>query len=115
MKISNNQESSREHATNDLYEDVSIGKFEPVRSDNDYIESCNYEEVGEFKQLQVEIEAEEGRGEFENQELDLTGEMQGKEWKGTQNYSDDLELNQGTDNRESLDSMLDSEVEGTSV
>ena len=113
VKVSKDQqsrESDREHTTSTgLCEDVSIGKPEPVQSFEDYTKSCSYEEVGEFKQLQVEIETEEGRGEFENQELDVA------EWNGVQNYSNDLELNQGTDNRESLDSMLGSEVEGTCV
>ena len=86
---------SREYTTNGLYEDVSVGK-QPMQSVNDYTESHNYEEAGGFKQLQVEIEAEKDKGEFENQELDL-------------------ESNQETDNREYLDNMLDSEVEGTCV
>ena len=116
VKISNDRQScerNREHiTTSGLYEDVSIGKPEAVQSVKDCTESCSYEEVGEFKQLQVDIEAEKGRGEFENRELDVVGEM---EWNGMQNYSDDLELNQGTDDRESSDSMLDSKVEGTCV
>lgn len=113
VKISNDgpqsRESSGEHtATSGLvYEDVSIGK-QQMHSVNDYTESCNYEEVGEFKQLQVEIEAEKGEsdGKFEKyQQFPGVEEMQ-------RNYSNDLELNQEADSRESLD---DSEVEGTCV
>ena len=115
VKITNNRQSheNKEHITNGLYEDVSIGK-QPMQSVNNYTESHNYEEAGGFNQLQVEIEAERDKGEFENQELDI-GEMQRKEWSGIRNYSNDLEFNQETDNRESLDNMLDSEVEGTYV
>ena len=109
VKISNNGQSheSRKHTTYGLYEDVSIRK-QPMQSVNDYTESHNYEEAGGFKQLQVEIEAERDKGEFENQELDRR-EMQRKEWNGIRNYSNE------TDNRESLDNMLDSEIEGTCV
>ena len=116
VKIASDEISctSMEHTTNGLYEDVSIGKSPKQNANNDYTESCNYVEVGGTKQLQVEVEAEKSNGEFENQESDI-GAMPRKEWNEIQNHSDNLELNQtqGTENRES--SMLDSEIEGTSV
>ena len=114
VKIANDGISCehREHTTNNLYEDVSIGKPPMQNVNDDYTESCSYVEVGEIKQLQVEVEAEKNNSKFENQESDI-GAVPRKEWNGIRNYSDDLELNQGTDNGES--NMLDSKIEGTFV
>ena len=106
--LQSRESRGRENTANGLYEDVTIGK-QPMQGVNDYTGSRNYEDVGGYRQPQVEE-----KGELENQELDM-GITQRKEWNGIRNCSDDTELTQGPDNRESLDNMLDSEVEGTSV
>ena len=93
--VQSRESPGRENTDNGLYEDVTIGK-QPMQGDIDYTGSRNYEQVGGYRQPQVE-EKGELEGELENQEVDM-GIMQRKEWNGIRNCSDDTELTQGPDN-----------------